>query len=75
MTPSAAEVKFTETSDDLVAQIRPILAGKGPLLQGSVIADLFAIWLSGHPRNMQADMLKLQIDHIQRLTAMYRERH
>lgn len=32
----------------LVNQIRKILAGKRPELQGAVLADLLALWLAGH---------------------------
>lgn len=32
----------------LVALIRPLLAGKDPLVQGAALADLTAIWLAGH---------------------------
>jgi hypothetical protein len=32
----------------IVDQIKPILAGKDDALQGAVLADLLAIWISGH---------------------------
>jgi hypothetical protein len=32
----------------IVAQIKPLLAGKPPDMQGAVLADLLAIWLAGH---------------------------
>lgn len=35
-------------SDDLVARIRPLLAGVDPGIQGFALADLVAIWLIGH---------------------------
>jgi hypothetical protein len=32
----------------IVDQIKPILAGKDDALQGAVLANLLAIWISGH---------------------------
>lgn len=32
----------------LAARIAPLLAGREPEVQGAVLADLLAIWLSGH---------------------------
>lgn len=31
-----------------VAQIRPLMVGLPPGVQGAIIADLLAIWLAGH---------------------------
>jgi hypothetical protein len=51
---------FTTESDALVEQIRPMLAGRGPAIQGSVLADLVAIWIAGHQtRELQAAMLEV----------------
>lgn len=30
------------------ADIRPLLAGLGPLKQGAILADLVSIWVAGH---------------------------
>jgi hypothetical protein len=32
----------------IVESIRPLLAGKPPVLQAAVLADLLAIWLAGY---------------------------
>jgi hypothetical protein len=37
-----------ETVRDRVMQIKPLLAGLDPALQGAVIADLLSIWLAAH---------------------------
>lgn len=34
--------------DDLVARIQPLLAGREPQVQGSVLVVLLSIWLNGH---------------------------
>jgi hypothetical protein len=41
------EFPFAIQVEPLVEQIRPILAGKEPPLQGAVLADLTALWLAG----------------------------
>ncbi len=49
----------------LVAQIKPVLAGQPPEIQGAVLADCLAIWLAGHhvegdedaTRALRADLL------------------
>lgn len=43
-----SEDAAARAADALVAQIAPLLAGKYPGVQGAVLADLAAIWLSGH---------------------------
>lgn len=35
-------------ADELAAKIHALLAGHSPEVQGAAIADLCAIWLSGH---------------------------
>ena len=32
----------------LVDEVKPLLAGHSPAVQGAVLADLLAIWLGGH---------------------------
>lgn len=32
----------------VVGEIRPLLAGKPPEVQGAVLADLTAMWIAGH---------------------------
>lgn len=36
------------TMEDLVAQIKPLLAGRHPEVVSAVLADLVSIWLAGH---------------------------
>ena len=33
---------------EIVARIRPLLAGKPACVQGAVLADLLAMWVAGH---------------------------
>lgn len=37
-----------EVVQEVVDQIRPLLAGKGPHIQGAIIADLVAIFIAAH---------------------------
>jgi hypothetical protein len=53
---------MVETTDRIIEQIRPLLAGYNPTTQGAVIAELFAIWLGGHRPEIRQDMLKHTVD-------------
>jgi hypothetical protein len=58
---------FAAESDAIVEQIKPLLAGKGSVIQGLVLAELAAVWVAGHvvegdpeaTRALQAEMLKI----------------
>jgi len=62
----------------LVGQIRPILAGQPPEVQGAVIADLLAIWLAGHhvagdpdaTRELRGDLLANHLLHVEQLVSV-----
>jgi hypothetical protein len=46
--PSLADEQQAAEVLALVREIRPLLAGKDPSVQGAVLADLLAMWLAGH---------------------------
>lgn len=52
----------------IVDQIKPLLAGKSPELQGAVIIELTSLWLAGHPKDMRADLLEINNVAIRGLT-------
>ena len=52
--PTAVEV------DALVDEIRPLLAGKNPALQGAVLADLLAIYICGHRHHDEKKAAKIR---------------
>ena len=58
-------------SEAIVARIRPMLAGIGPALQGSVIADLTAMWLAGHAPELREQVAKLNAGLVADLVALY----
>jgi|GEM_PF-1228839 len=49
-------------SDALVEQMRPILAGQNPEVQGAAIAQLLAIFIAGHAPPMRESARKLLMD-------------
>lgn len=55
----------------LVDQIRPILHGRGEMIQGAVLADLLAMWLAGHvgpdAEALRAELLAMHIDAVRKL--------
>jgi hypothetical protein len=73
---------FAAESDAIVEQIKPLLAGKGAAVQGSVLADLTAIWIAGHivpgdpaaTRELQAGMLEVHRQTVADLIEHYKGR-
>jgi hypothetical protein len=59
----------------LVDRIKPLLAGRGPEIQGAVLADLLATWLAGHIKvgdpeetdAMRGELLAMHIDGVRSL--------
>lgn len=54
---------------ELVARMKPLLAGRAPLVQGAALADLLAIWIAGHAvadDKRETDKLRQDIlrDHV-----------
>lgn len=64
---------------DLSSQIWPTvskaLAGRDPMIQGAVLADLVAIWLAGHivptdkdlTNKLREDLLAVHVEHVRKL--------
>jgi len=39
--------------DAALGEIRPVLAGLGPILQGAILGQLVSMWLAGHQNEAQ----------------------
>jgi hypothetical protein len=64
--------------DETTEHIKPLLAGKSPGVQGFVLADLTALWLSGHvaggedeQRKVWSALLDMQVEKIWELLELY----
>lgn len=55
------------TVHDTVEAIRPHLAGKGPHIQGAVVADLMAIYLAAHAPQVREAAREAMMKTIDRL--------
>lgn len=53
--------------DRLVKRIMPLLAGKGPEIQGGALADLVAIFIAGHHPGLRDEVLQMHIDLVRQL--------
>ena len=51
----------------LSKQIRPLLQGRGPDVQGAELADLVSIWLIGHAPELREEMFTLWIGCVRHL--------
>jgi len=64
--------KFAQQVSELESQIEPLLQGRDPAVQSAVLADLLAIWVSGHQDKDKRDaVLKSHIDLVKRLIPVY----
>jgi len=59
--------------DRLSAAMQPFLKGHHPAVQGAVLADLFAIWLAGHPEEDRGALVLSAWKAIDKLVDMYSE--
>jgi hypothetical protein len=73
--PQSLAERFAQESDEIVARIRPLLAGRLPFVQGLVVAELQAIWLAGHPADLEESLITEHLKAVRELTALYRTRH
>lgn len=61
-------------SEQIIDRIRPLLGGQPPELQGIIVAELLAIWLAGHHPDLRDDLLKLALDTLPELVALWDDR-
>ena len=59
--------KLLETAQRLVNEIGPMLHGKGPDVQGAVLADLASMWLAGHSPAIREEVMKMHFQAIRDL--------
>jgi hypothetical protein len=60
---------FIDTRDHqpIVDAIKPLLAGKSPMIQSSVLADLLSIWLAGIRPDLREELLQGHIRLVREL--------
>jgi hypothetical protein len=61
------ESEMLRDAEKLSMQIRPMLAGHHPSVQGAVLADLLAVWIVGHYPEARDEILQLHIDTVREL--------
>jgi hypothetical protein len=69
-----SDQELNEESDAIVESIRPLLAHKHPAVQGIVLAELLAIWLTGHAPEISEKLLASHVRGVRTLLPLYRER-
>jgi hypothetical protein len=67
MTPTPEQV------DALVEQIKRLLQGKGPDLQGAALADLVALFFAGHHPALRHEVIELWVQCMQDLIPVNEE--
>jgi hypothetical protein len=53
----------------IAARIKPMLKGKGPEMQGAVLAELVATWLAGHHPALRDVTLSMWLDTVKDLVS------
>jgi len=48
-------------------EIKPMLAGKGPDIQGAVLADLVSIYFAGHPEFIREKVIRMWMETMREL--------
>jgi hypothetical protein len=65
MTISTA--KFQEQVRELAEEIKPLLAGHEPVVQGAVLAELISLWLAGHHPDIREPLFDDFIEVVEKL--------
>lgn len=64
----------SERVDHISREMQPYLHGLHPGEQGAILADLLAIWLSGHPIQQHERLIDVHVRGVRRLVPLYIER-
>lgn len=70
MTPAPVGAARALEALKLAEEMKPLLAGRHPAVQGAVLAQLTAIWLAGHPADAREALLNNQVDTINTLVPL-----
>lgn len=68
-----AETPDSERVDAISKQMQPFLHGLHPGEQGAILADLLAIWLSGHAPVTHERLIDAHVRGVRRLLPLYIE--
>jgi hypothetical protein len=55
---------------NISASVQKKLAGKGPDVQGAVLADLLSMWLAGHHLDLRDELLHFHVDKVRDLVPL-----
>jgi hypothetical protein len=62
---------MVKTTDGIIDQIRPLLAGHNPATQGVVIAELLGILLGGHAPEMRDEICDATVETAWRMMELH----
>ncbi len=59
---------------EVIAAIKPLMAGRNPAIQGAILADLVSLWLAGHQVDDAAidGLIELHVDTVRELLPVNR---
>jgi len=62
-----SEKKAMREADRTTEAIMPLLRGKGPAVQGVILAELTARWLAGHAPDLRDELIEAQVHFIRKM--------
>jgi hypothetical protein len=68
-------VHLAGVSQRIVEQVKPLLAGHDPAVQGAALADLLSLWLAGHHPDLRERMLTMLIEGVRALIPFNENEH
>lgn len=51
----------------IVRQVKPLLGGRDPGVQGAALVELLAMWIAGHPPQVRAAILATHVETVAKL--------
>jgi hypothetical protein len=64
-------VDMVHTTDRIIEQIRPLLAGYNPITQGAIIAELLGIFLGGHAPAIRQEICNATVETAWRMMELH----
>ena len=60
----------TNRALEIIAEIKPILKGEEPGVQGAVLAELLSLWLAGWAPQLRKEVLDFHLEEVRELTKL-----
>lgn len=70
--PTDAQIRAEQLiADAIVDDIKPLLTGKGPAVQGSVVCELLALYIASHHPDLRGQIMQATVKYAEYLVARW----